>query len=199
MRRVSTTTRDELLAATAERYRSSGREAKSRTLDEFASVTGLHRKRAMRLLRDGPGPARPRPRPARRLYDEAVLEALILLWEASDRVCSKRLRPLLPVLVTAVERHGHLELDAVVRERLPRISAATIDRAPASVREQVGGRRRRHAAPRAALRRSVPIRTLSCCDDPAPGHVEADLVAQSGPVASGAFVQTLVLTDVATG
>lgn len=37
------TTRDELLAATAERYRASRREAKSRILDEFVSVTGFHR------------------------------------------------------------------------------------------------------------------------------------------------------------
>jgi hypothetical protein len=29
--------------------------------------------------------------------------------------------------------------------------------------------------------------------------VEADLVAQGGPVTSGSFVQTLVLTDIATG
>lgn len=50
-----------------------------------------------------------------------------------------------------------------------------------------------------ALRRSVPIRTFSDWNDPAPGFVEADLVAHNGPVATGSFVQTLVLTDVATG
>lgn len=32
---------------------------------------------------------------------------LILLWEASDRVCGKRLKALLPVLIEAMERHGH--------------------------------------------------------------------------------------------
>jgi len=30
--------------------------------------------------------------------DEAARAALIVLWEASDRVCSKRLRALLPIL-----------------------------------------------------------------------------------------------------
>ena len=34
------------------------------------------------------------PRPARRVYDDAVREALIVLWEASDRICGKRLKPL---------------------------------------------------------------------------------------------------------
>jgi hypothetical protein len=43
------------------------------------------------------------------------------------------------------------------------------------------------------------VRTFSDWGDPPPGFVEADLVAHSGPTTSGAFVQTLVLTDVATG
>jgi hypothetical protein len=43
------------------------------------------------------------------------------------------------------------------------------------------------------------VRTFSDWGDPPPGFVEANLVAHSGPIASGAFLQTLVLTDVATG
>jgi hypothetical protein len=31
-----------------------------------------------------------------RRYGDAVREALIVVWEASDRVCSKRLKPLEP-------------------------------------------------------------------------------------------------------
>jgi hypothetical protein len=45
----------------------------------------------------------------------------------------------------------------------------------------------------------VPVRTFSDWGDPAPGFVEADLVAHSGPTARGSFVQTLTLTDIATG
>lgn len=51
-----------------------------------------------------------------------------MLWEAADRVCGNRLKPLLLTLITALERHGHLTLDPVVRERLLTASAATIDR-----------------------------------------------------------------------
>jgi hypothetical protein len=50
-----------------------------------------------------------------------------------------------------------------------------------------------------ALRRSIPIRTSADWGEPAPGFVEADLVAHSGPTSRGSYVQTLVLTDVATG
>ena len=90
-------TRDELVAVVAERYARSARKDRSRILDEFTAVSGLHRKHAMRLLRMGSEPAGPRRR--RRVYDDAVREALILVWEASDRVCGKRLRPLIPILV----------------------------------------------------------------------------------------------------
>ncbi len=49
------------------------------------------------------------------------------------------------------------------------------------------------------MRRAVPVRTFGDWGDPAPGHVEADFVAHCGPSAAGPFVQTPVLTDVATG
>src|SRR6516162_396805 len=93
--------------------------------DELAAVTGYHRKHAMRLLRAGQVNRRWGPRPGRRIYDDAVREALILVWEASDRICGKRLRPLLPILVEAMERHGHVQLVAPeVRGRLLAVSAA---------------------------------------------------------------------------
>jgi hypothetical protein len=34
-----------------------------------------------------------------------------VLWEAGDRICGKRLKALLPLLVKAMERHGHLQLE----------------------------------------------------------------------------------------
>ena len=199
MGQLSMATRDELVIALTGRYALSSRKERGHILDEFAAVSGLHRKHAMRLLRAGQPGRRHRPRPARRLYNDAVREALIVLWEASDRVCGKRLRPLLPILVKAMERHGHLQLAPEVRTSLLAMSAATIDRALHEAREPGGERKRRRAPPSAAIRRSVPVRTFDGWDDPAPGFVEADLVAHSGPTAKGSYVQTLTLTDIATG
>jgi hypothetical protein len=199
MGQISMATRNELVAALAGRYASSSRKERGRILDEFAAVSGLHRKHAMRLLRAGQPDRRHGPRPARRLYDDAVREALIVVWEASDRLCGKRLRPLAAILVEAMERHGHLQLAPEVRAGLLAMSAATIDRALQGVRNAAEGKRRRRAPPSAAIRRSIAVRTFDGWDDPAPGFVEADLVAHSGPVARGSFVQTLTLTDIATG
>ena len=192
-------TRDELTAAVSARYARSSRAERGRILDEFTAVTGYHRKHAMRVLRTGQDRQPSVPRPSRRVYDAAVREALVVLWEASDRICGKRLRPMVPVLVESMERHGHLQIAPELRTRLLAMSAATIDRALREVRRQAGGGARRRAAPSAAVRRSVPVCTFEGWDSPAPGYVEADLVAHSGPTARGSFVQTLTLTDIATG
>ncbi len=199
MGQISMATRDELVVALAGRYAASSRVDRGRILDEFVAVSGLHRKHAMRLLRSGQPGRRSGPRPGRRLYNDAVREALIVMWEASDRVCGKRLRALVPILVDSMERHGHLQLAPEVRADLLAMSAATMDRALREARAPAGGRRRRHAPPSAAIRRSVAIRTFDGWEDPAPGFVEADLVAHSGPTVKGSYVQTLTLTDIATG
>jgi hypothetical protein len=129
MRRISMTTRDELVVALAGRYDLGNRADQGRMLDEFAALTGHHRKHAMRLLRAGVSGGHCNPRPERRLYDQATREALIVVWEASDRICGKRLRPLVPILISAMERHGHLQLAREVLAGLLTMSAATMDRA----------------------------------------------------------------------
>jgi hypothetical protein len=197
MRKVSMATREELVAATGCRYLVADRREKKRILDEIVAVTGFHRKHAMRLLRQESGGRRRDPRPQRRLYDDAVREALIVIWEASDRICGKRLRSLAPLLVDAMERHGHLRLEREVRDRLLTMSAATIDRALREAKAGAGRRRRR--GPVSALRGSIPVRTFSDWSDPPPGFCEVDLVWHSGPTAKGSFIQTLTVTDIATG
>ena len=164
MGRLSMATRKELTAVASERYLIANHAEKTRILDEFADMTGYHRKHAMRLLRGDVG-ARSGGRRRRRIYDEAERNALVLLWEASDRVCGKRLKALMPVLIDAMERHGHLELAAEIRTKLLAMSAATIDRALARIREGLGRPRRRPAAQ--ALRSSIPIRTSADWGDPA--------------------------------
>jgi hypothetical protein len=196
-RQVSKVTRQELTLAVGKRYRTASREKKKEILNEYVEVTGYHRKHAIRLLRyERLNPAQERS--GRRIYGEAVREALIVIWEAADRICGKRLKPLIPVLPESIEKHGHLHPDPDVRSDLLRISAATIDRMLLKVREGANGRRRSRGIA-TALRRSIPVRTFADWNDPAPGFMEADLVAHCGGVMAGSFVYSFVLTDIATG
>ena len=199
MRKMSTAARDELVTALARRYAVCTRAEKTRILDEFEAVTGFHRKHAMRVLRADATRRHAEGRVGRRIYDDAVRDALVVLREASDRICGKRLKALMPTLVEAMERHGHLKLGPEIRTGLLAMSAATVDRSLRKVREQAGGRRRRRTAPPSSVRGSIPVRTFSDWDDPAPGFAEADRVAHRGPVTRGSLVQTLVVTDIATG
>lgn len=122
-----------------------------------------------------------------------------MLSEASERLCSKRLRPLIPVLLPALERRGRLGLDDALRSELLSVSPATMDRLLTEVRIVARGGQRRRAGMSSTVRRSVPVRTFGDWNDPPPGYVEVDFVAHSGTSSSGNFVQTMVLTDIATG
>jgi hypothetical protein len=103
------TTRKELVEALRVRYQDAAVGDKVKILDEFVALTGYHRKHAIRVLREKFSSKETRAR--KRLYDEAVRQALTVLWEAADRVCGKRLKALIPMLVDAMERHGHLDLE----------------------------------------------------------------------------------------
>jgi hypothetical protein len=132
------------------------------------------------------------------VYNEAVGEALIVLLEGADRICAKHLKRIAPVLLEAMERHGHVRLDAEIRSRVLAISAATMDRLLRPIRERSTEVRRRNSVSR-ALRKSVPVRTSGGWNDPAPGFFEMDFVAHCGKTMSGSHLYSLVLTDIASG
>ena len=123
--------------------------------------------------------------------------ALIVVWEASDRVCGKRLRALLPILLPALERNGHLHLADPMRQKILAMSASTIDRLLREARSATRSKKVRRAMP--AARRRVPVRTFADWNEPPPGSMEMDCVAHCGDANRGSYVNSLVLTDIASG
>lgn len=72
-------------------YAAAANKDKRRILEEFIAATGCHEKSAIRVLNGSSQPKRRQTRQRPPIYDEAARGVLIVLWEASDRVCGKRL------------------------------------------------------------------------------------------------------------
>ena len=195
--KMTHTARAELTNAIRRRYRSATGKEKHKILGEFIATTGYHEKSAIRVLNGEPPERRPQTRNRPSLYDDAVRAALIVLWEGSDRVCSKRLKALIPILLPALERHGHLKLDATIRSKIFEMSAATIDRLLRAPRNATRSKRARRLVPEP--RRRVPLRTFADWNEPLPGSMEMDTVAHCGEANRGSYISSLVLTDVASG
>jgi hypothetical protein len=190
-------TRAELTNAIRSRYRNSSDRAKRRILDEFIAATGYHEKSAIRVLNAAPRTKIRQTRKRQSLYDEAARAALIVLWEASDRVCGKRLKALVPILLPALERNRHLKLSEEIRVKVLSMSASTIDRLLRTPRSVTRARKAPKVMPEP--RRRIRLRTFADWNEPAPGSMEMDLVAHCGTVNRGGYVNSLVLTDIATG
>jgi hypothetical protein len=142
-----------------QRYSNADRVGMRLILDEFTKITGYHRKHAIRILAAASSPARERV--FRHVYQEAANEALVVLWEAADRICGKRLKAAVPFLIEAMERHGHLQLEENIRSQSLAMSAATMDRRLRSIREQAYGGCKKKPAALNRVRKMVPVGTFA--------------------------------------
>jgi hypothetical protein len=132
------------------------------------------------------------------VYSAVVVGALRQVWAASGELCGKRLAPFMDELVPALEAEGALTVEAPVRAQLLQMCAATMDRRLRPFRLQ-----QRHGLgttkPGTLLKQQVPVHTYTPWDEQRLGFVEIDLVAHCGTTTAGHYVNTLTVTDVATG
>lgn len=190
--------RREYLGQMAKRYRGADRAGRGALLTEMEVVTGLHRKHLVRLLAPGGLLRRRRGRQRAREYGAAVDDVLRVVWESLDYVCAERLTPALLPTAEHLAGFGEPRLTPELREQPGRISRATVQRRLDTLRRDTPRLPRR--GPEAANRvaRTLPMGRLAW-DTAEPGHFEVDLVHHSGPVASGDYVHTLQMVDIATG
>jgi len=180
------------------RYLRASKEEKGKILDEFAQATGFHRKAAIRLLNRVSRPGAGKRRGRKRKYGSQVAGALKEVWEASDRLCSERLKPFIPEMVKVLRRHGEQCIDTSLEAQLCQISRSTIDRLLRPHRRLGGRRPLSTTRPGSLLKRAIPIRTFADWEEDQPGFMETDLVAHCGDNVEGFYLNTLCAVDVAS-
>src|ERR1700686_899059 len=113
------------------RYQQTGKKAKTLILDEFCATCGYNRKYAIRLLskarQKGSRRGSKRPGPKTVYQDAKLVEALKRIWFASDQMCSKKLKAAIPLWLPFYDTEFE-PLEETTKEKLLRVSAATIDR-----------------------------------------------------------------------
>jgi hypothetical protein len=194
--RMTIDERRKYLRKMQERYYQAGRKKRGQLLDEMESVTELHRKSLIRLMK-GNLRRKPRRRQRGRTYGPEVDDALRVITESTDHICAERLTPNLPWLAKQLAAHGELTLSDQLLEQLERISVSTVDRILARLRQDEPWLRRKRPKQTKSLLRDVPMKRIPW-QEQEPGHFEVDLVHHCGRTASGDYVHTLQMIDVAT-
>jgi len=191
---------DQYLNQLRSRYRKASKKEKTTILDEYVKTTGQNRKYAIGVLR---GKRRTGKRPIVRsrstVYGDEEIQALLILSDLFDGICSKRLRAAIDIELPGLYESGVLRISPECYQKLMEISPATIDRLlvgrRSRVRKSCG-----FTKPGTLLKTQIPIRTWADWTEDRPGFCEMDLVDHSGgliiPGADHAW--TLCFTDVKT-
>jgi hypothetical protein len=180
-----------------ERYRVADRKERGALLTEMEAVTGLHRKSVLRLMHSSLE-RKPRRQERQKEYGADVDEAIHVIARSLDYPCAERLTPGLRGMAEHLGRHGALQVSTSVLEQLDQVSISTVERRLKRFREERTRLPRRRSSSANSALRGVPMGRIPW-DTPDPGHLETDTVHHCGPSASGEYVCTVQIVDVATG
>jgi len=198
---MSLKSKRELLEAVRARYLKANKAEKRRMLDEFTSVTGYHRKHAIRVLKNQvqvQNRLKGKTKTYQTIYRGEIVQVLEQIWEIYGQICSKRLQPFLPEAIKVLERCQEMQFSKETKELLLKISSASIDRCLRPVRTK-SPHGLSTTKPGSLLKTMIPVRSFTAWDEERPGFMEIDLVAHCGNTTEGHYLNTLTSTDIATG
>jgi hypothetical protein len=176
------------------RYRRrTGKQARSKLLDEYVEVTGYERKYANKVLRNQRRRSDKKSRRGAPIhYGAELLPDLKTCWLAMEQPCGKRMVDMLPLWVDHLKK-----CKPDTQKKLLKISSSSIDRLLQSVKIGSGNKRlppRSHSA----IKAQVEIRAESW-DTQEAGWTEVDTVAHCGGDMGGSFIWSLTSVDIASG
>lgn len=181
------------------KYRKAGRKQKGQLLSDFCDFANYHRKHALRLLNSPPMVARRTISSRRpRVYDQLTINALLVIWGASNKICAERLQPYIPEMMEKLISCQELEVSPETRGKLLRISLGTVKRIIRAEKNRsrikIGGTTR----PGSLLKGQIEIR-YGRWEETDPGWCEADTVAHCGDSMKGEFVFSIDVVDICSG
>lgn len=175
-------------------YKKAKKSAKKDLLDHAEQVTGLSRKRLIRILNSTKTPSiKPKGRP--KVYTEDIEVHILRLYPMMERICSKRMKEAIPLWLDSYEAHFG-GLDDFTKERLLKVSASTIGRILKLNESKIKGASSTRVNHK--LKKMIPLKRLDE-EVKAPGTVQADTVAHCGNSLAGDFVNTVTVTDIFSG
>ncbi len=179
----------------ARRYQRARKKEKIKILDEFIKTTRYNRAYASWLLRNlwrktviyeqgeriimvgsrAKNQKGIRKRPV--YYDDKTAELLKRIWIILDGPCGKRLAPYIKHILPVLEKNEEITLEKEKREKLLKISAATIDRLLREEKKKWEIKKKKSfTKPGSLLKHQIPVRTFAQWNENKPGFVEMDLV-----------------------
>lgn len=178
------------------RYQQANRKERGRLLDEMQAITELDRKTLIRLMKSSLE-RKPRGKQRGQSYGPEVDDALRVIAESLDHVCAERLTPNLVWIAQHLAAHGELEVTPQVLQKLGQVSIATVRRRLERIQQDQPRLPRKGPERANQVTRDIPMKRIPW-DEAEPGHFETDLVHHCGLSASGEYVHTLQMVDVAT-
>jgi hypothetical protein len=179
------------------RYKRANRKERGRLLDEMQAITELDRKTLIRLMK-GSLERKARGKQRGQSYGPEVDDALRVIAESLDHVCAERLTPNLVWIAKHLAAHGELKVTPQLLQKLGQVSIATVRRRLERIQQDQPRLPRKGPERANQVTRDIPMRRIPW-DEAEPGHFETNLVHHCGPSASGEYVHTLQMVDVATG
>lgn len=199
----------------APKYRKASRKEKTRMLNELEEILHMHRKHIAYLLRNAgrkvytpkgvkviadPECSWVSKRGRKKVYTEEIIPPLVKLWRLSGYRSSKHLVAFIRLNKDVIFNHPEFSsLDEEIKNKLLKISPATVDRLLKPIRDKEEITQRYRKNPHGSyLKKKIPVESYFDKPKDMFGYVELDLVHHGGESAKGDFAYTLTFTEITT-
>jgi len=206
-----------IIKENAKIYQKGSKKLKTQILNELQEILGMNRQYLSFLLRNTGkkvvikkgglilvgeySPERLSRRGRKKVYTEDIEKVLFKIWVISGFISSKHLVHYIRINKDLIFSHPELKKYFIeeVKEKLLKISAATVDRILKKYRQKWKLKKKYKGNPYSSnLKRSIQVESWFD-KEKEPGYLEIDLVHHSGKIPEGQFIYTLTATDIYSG